>query len=68
MAQVSRQRDDYLDQLQRARAEFANFQKRSKAQADADRLYLIKPLALDLLAALDNFDRAIEAARAGVPR
>ena len=65
LAQAIRQRDEYLDQLQRARADFVNYQKRAKAQADADRVYLIKPLALDILAALDNFDRAIETARAG---
>jgi molecular chaperone GrpE len=65
LAQVIRQRDEYLDQLQRARADFVNYQKRAKAQADADRVYLIKPLALDILNALDNFDRAIETARAG---
>lgn len=64
-SQVARQRDDYLDQLQRTRAEFANYQKRSKAQADADRLQLVRPLALDVLNALDNFDRAIESARSG---
>lgn len=64
LAQVTRQRDDYQDQLLRARAEFANYQKRTKLQADADRQYLIVPLALDVLAAIDNFDRAIEAARA----
>jgi molecular chaperone GrpE len=65
LAQAVRQRDEYFDQLQRTRAEFVNYQKRSKAQADLDRLYLIKPLAMDVLAALDNFDRAIETARAG---
>ncbi len=65
LAQVTRQRDEYFDQLQRARADFVNYQKRAKAQADADRVYLVKPLALDILDALDNFDRAIESARAG---
>ena len=65
LAQAVRQRDEYFDQLQRTRAEFVNYQKRSKAQAEADRLYLIKPLAMDILNALDNFDRAIETARAG---
>ncbi len=59
-----RQRDDYFDQLQRTRAEFVNYQKRSKAQADADRGYLVGGLAIDVLSVLDNFERAIEAARA----
>lgn len=65
LAQVIRQRDEYLDQLTRTRAEFANYQKRSKAQADADRVYLVQPIALDILNVLDNYDRAIESARKG---
>jgi molecular chaperone GrpE len=65
LATAIRQRDEYHDKLQRAHADFVNYQKRAKLQAEADRLYLIKPLALDILAALDNFDRAIETARAG---
>jgi molecular chaperone GrpE len=65
LAQAIRQRDEYQDKLVRAQADFINYQKRAKAQADADRVYLIKPLALDILNALDNFDRAIETARAG---
>jgi molecular chaperone GrpE len=65
LATVIRQRDEYLDKLQRAHADFVNYQKRAKLQADADRIYLVKPLALDILNALDNFDRAIETARSG---
>ena len=64
LTQAIRQRDDYFDQLQRTRAEFVNYQKRSKAQADADRGYLVGALALDVLSVLDNFERAMEAARA----
>ena len=64
LSQAIRQRDDYFDQLQRTRAEFVNYQKRSKTQADIDRSYLVGGLALDVLSALDNFDRATEAARA----
>ncbi|MDB5349764.1 MAG: hypothetical protein JWN86_1011 [Planctomycetota bacterium] len=63
LGEVTRQRDDYLDQLQRARAEFANYQKRSKAQADQNQAYAVGNLGLDLLAVLDNFERAMEAAR-----
>jgi molecular chaperone GrpE len=64
LAEVQRQRDDYLDQLQRARAEFSNFQKRARAQAEADRAYAVGDLAGDLLAVIDDFERAMEAARA----
>ena len=61
---LTRERDGYLDQLQRARAEFANYQKRIRAQMEADRAYAVAGLSTDLLAAIDNFDRALEAARA----
>lgn len=64
LGEAIRQRDDYLDQLHRSRAEFANYQKRARAQADADRQYAVAALAGDLLGVLDNFERAAEAARA----
>jgi molecular chaperone GrpE len=64
IAQLQKQRDDYFDQLQRSRAEFANYQKRSKTQADADRIYAVGTLARDLLDALDNLERATDALRA----
>jgi molecular chaperone GrpE len=68
LAEVQKQRDEYLDQLQRSRAEFFNYQKRAKAQADLDRQYAVSSLACDLLGVLDNLERAIEAARkAGNP-
>jgi molecular chaperone GrpE len=58
-----RQRDDYLEQLRRSQAEFLNFQKRSRSQAEADRVYAVSPLANDLIPVIDNFERAIDAAR-----
>ena len=61
--EVARQRDEYLEQLRRSQAEFVNYQKRSRSQAETDRTYAVVPLANDLLAVLDNFERAIEAAR-----
>lgn len=63
LADARRQRDDAVDQLRRTQAEFVNYQKRSKAQADSDRQYAVGNLALDLLNVLDNLDRATEAAR-----
>lgn len=62
--EVIRQRDEYLDQLQRSRAEFANYQKRSRTQAEVERAYAVGKLASDLLNVIDNFERALEAARA----
>ena len=58
--------NELQDKLVRAQADFINYQKRSKAQAD------LRPRLPDQsrwrstsLDALDNFDRAIESARAG---
>ncbi len=42
-----------------ARAEFANYQKRAKQQAEADRAYAIGSLARDLLDTIDNLERAL---------
>ena len=63
-AQIKQERDEYKEQVLRARAEFANYQKRAKQQAESDREYAISMLARDLLEPLDNLDRAIEALRA----
>ena len=64
IAQLKQERDELRDQALRARAEFANYQKRAKQQADADRVYAVGSLASDLLDPLDNLDRAIDALRA----
>ena len=64
IAQLKQERDELRDQALRARAEFANYQKRAKQQADAERAYAVGSLAKDLLDPLDNLDRAIEALRA----
>ncbi len=64
LTQTQRQRDDYFDQLQRTRAEFLNFQKRAKSQAETDRLYAVGSLAHDLLDAIDNLERATGALQA----
>ncbi|MGP0066376.1 MAG: nucleotide exchange factor GrpE [Isosphaeraceae bacterium] len=64
IAQLKKERDEYQDQALRARAEFANYQKRSKQQADIDRAYAVGSLARDLLDSLDNLSRAIDVLRA----
>ena len=64
LSQVQSQRDEYFEQLQRSRADFANYQKRSRSQADADRQYAIASLVRDLLDGFDNLERATEALRA----
>jgi molecular chaperone GrpE len=68
IAQLKKERDDYRDQALRSRAEFANYQRRAREQADADRPYAVGPLARDLLETIDNLGRAIDALRAsGAP-
>ena len=63
MNELRRQRDEAQEQNLRTRAEFVNYQKRTREQADKDKLYAAGPLAIDLIAVLDNFERAAEAAR-----
>ncbi|MFO0957648.1 MAG: nucleotide exchange factor GrpE [Isosphaeraceae bacterium] len=60
---LKEERDRYYDQLLRAQADFANYQKRAKAQAESDREYYVGGLARDLLDVLDNFERSVAAAR-----
>ncbi len=64
ISSLKKERDELREQALRVRAEFANYQKRSKQQADSDRVYAAGSLAKDLLDPLDNFERAIEALRA----
>src|SRR5262249_1891487 len=61
--QLKKERDDYREQSLRSRADFANYQKRAKQQADADRAYAVGSLAKDLLDPLDNLARAVDALR-----
>ncbi len=63
IAQLKQERDEFRDQVLRSRAEFANYQKRTKQQADAERVYAVSALARDLLDSIDNLERAIEALR-----
>jgi molecular chaperone GrpE len=61
IAALQQERDELKDQLLRSRAEFANYQKRVKQQAEADRTYAIGNMARDLLEAIDNLERATQA-------
>jgi molecular chaperone GrpE len=59
---VKRERDEYLELAQRARADFENYRKRAAQQAsDAERKAKAS-LARDLIPAIDNLERALEAA------
>lgn len=61
---LEKERDGAHDQALRTRAEFVNFQKRAKQQAEIDRLHAIGNLAHDLLDVIDNLERAADALRA----
>ncbi len=56
------ERDSYLDQLLRTRAEFMNYQKRVRKENESTSQYAIQNLILDLFPELDNFDRALKLA------
>jgi molecular chaperone GrpE len=56
--------DEYLELAQRTRADFENYRKRATREAAAAQERGITKLAKELLPAVDNLDRALEAAAA----
>lgn len=56
------ERDTYLDQLLRTKAEFMNYQKRSVKESESTSQFAVQSLILDFLPELDNFDRALKLA------
>jgi molecular chaperone GrpE len=64
---VAAQRDEYLALAQRTQADFENYRKRVAREAATAQERGIAGLAKELLPALDNLDRAIEAAPAQDP-
>lgn len=60
---AEQKRDEYLDLAQRTRADFENYQKRVKRDLADERRYAQAPLASDLLAAIDNLERALSVAQ-----
>jgi molecular chaperone GrpE len=56
--------DEYLELAQRTKANFENYRKRATREAAAARDRGMVKLALELLPAVDNLDRALEAADA----
>ena len=61
---LQKERDELKNQVLRIQADFANYQKRAKQQADEVRTYAIGSLAQDVLGGIDNLERAIGALRA----
>lgn len=57
----ARERDEYLNDLKRVQADFANFQKRNKQEREGWTQLAIGNVIRDLLPALDSFDLAVSA-------
>lgn len=60
--EVMRERDEYLDSLQRLQAEFANFRKRVLRESEQHSQQASTRVIEELLPVLDNFERAMKAA------
>jgi molecular chaperone GrpE len=60
---AEQERGEFKDLLLRTRADFENYQKRLQRDLAQERRYAHAGLAADLLAALDNLERATAAAR-----
>jgi molecular chaperone GrpE len=61
-AELQAQINRLQDQLLRGQAELENFRRRSQREADEARKYQSLPVVRDLLPAMDNLERAIQAA------
>jgi len=61
MTQLRDERDGYLDQLQRERAEFANFRRRTERDRVSLRAAVIRDVIGQILPVLDNLERAVSA-------
>jgi molecular chaperone GrpE len=57
------ERDQFQQLMLRTRADFENYQKRAHRDLQEERRYALKPLVLDLLPAIDNFERALGAVK-----
>jgi molecular chaperone GrpE len=67
LVKTAAQRDEYLALAQRTQADFENYRKRVARDAALAQDRGVAKLAKELLPALDNLDRAIEAAEAEDP-
>jgi molecular chaperone GrpE len=62
LAEVTRERDEYLDALQRLKAEFDNYRKRAARDQEQLVARAHERLARELLPVLDDLERALAAA------
>ncbi len=61
LTRVTLERDDYLDQLQRTRADFDNYRKRVERERPLLHEAGVRDVVTELLPVLDNLERALEA-------
>lgn len=61
LVRLRAERDAYLDQLQRERAEFANFRRRTERERVTQRAATIREVVVQVLPVLDNLERAVVA-------
>ena len=62
VAEAERERDEYLDALQRLKAEFDNYRKRTAREQASLSARASEALVKDLLPVLDDLERALQAA------
>jgi molecular chaperone GrpE len=67
LAAKAEKADEYLELAQRTRADFENYRKRAAREVAVAQERGITKLAKELLPAVDNLDRALQAARAAAP-
>lgn len=60
--QVTEERDEYLDSLQRLQADFDNYRKRVTRESESSSSRVAAEIVEELLPVLDNFERAMQAA------
>ncbi|HEY5943651.1 MAG TPA: nucleotide exchange factor GrpE [Solirubrobacterales bacterium] len=65
LAGAEKERDEYLELAQRTKADFENFRKRMNAEVQAAQVRGKSQVALEVIEAVDNLERALEAAGGG---
>lgn len=59
VSRLTAERDDYLDQLQRSRAEFINYKRRNDQERAQLRQFVARDVLAQFLPVIDDFDRAL---------
>jgi molecular chaperone GrpE len=59
LARITAERDEYLDQLQRSRAEFLNFKRRNDLERAQLRQFVTRDVLAQFLPVIDDFQRAM---------